>query len=230
MPFISYIYMSNTISLGQRALELAIKELGVVETPAHSNAGPKIKEYFAKCERNGKPLGLTAGNWCAAFASWCGFNACETGEKPPHLYRAAVTELWKDAVASGTAKPTSYVPKVGDLAIFTRGGQNPTKGGEGHVGRVSVVPDENGNYETLDGNHDDRVARVKRKLGAELVGWIAYPEPAPEEVKPEPTPEPKPEPTPEPLPVDNTVTPAPVQVKSANFLELLFQFIAKLFR
>lgn len=214
--------MSNT-SLGQRALEIAVKELGVKETPTHSNTGPRIKEYLAKCERNGKLVGLTAGNWCAAFASWCGFNACQPGEKPPHLYRCAVAELWKDAMASGTAKPVNYIPKLGDLAIFKRSGQDPTKGAEGHVARVSTVPDKDGNFQTLDGNHSDCVEYVNRKLDADLVGWIAYPD------APEPTPEPEPEPTPEPTPA-NIIIPDPVQVKSGSILELLLQFLLKLFK
>lgn len=162
--------------LGIRALKIAEQEIGVHEDPPHSNSGPRIKEYLSKCERNGKKLGLTSGNWCASFSSWCAFNACGDDEAPPHLYRASVAELWKDAVKNGVAYPPTFKPKVGDLAIFIRNGHNPTKGEEGHVARLSIEPDENGHYETLDGNHNDSVCKVSHQIGPDLVGWISYSE------------------------------------------------------
>jgi CHAP domain len=164
--------------LGVRALASAQRELdrGVKEVPPGSNSGPDIRAYFSGCQRNGLPLRLTAGNWCAAFASWCAFQAAGPGETLPHGWRAAVAELWADALAQGAARAANsgYVPRVGDLAIYKRDTGDPTRGGIGHVGRVAQVPDANGNYRTIEGNHGDAVALVPHQMG-DAVGWIAYP-------------------------------------------------------
>lgn len=163
--------------LGLRSLNIALEELkaGVKEEPLGSNTGPRIKEYLAGCERNGKPLKLQVGNWCSSFASWCGYMAClPDGVLPPHLWRASVSELWRDAVVKGADHPPTFVPELGDLAIFKRDGQDPRNGGEGHVGRVNKIPDEEGNFETIDGNHNNCVSVVSRKIDNELVGFISY--------------------------------------------------------
>ena len=58
-------------SLGARVLEVARSQLGVTEVPFGSNTGREIRGYLAPCVRGGLRVGLTAGEWCAAFASWC---------------------------------------------------------------------------------------------------------------------------------------------------------------
>lgn len=175
--------------LGSRAVAVALGELaeGIHEQPFGSHAGPRIATYFAPCVRDfpvsggafeQRPLGISSGNWCAAFASFCAQRAARAGEATAHAYRASVAELWKDAQGSATARPPSYRPHRGDLAIYARSGADPTKGGLGHVGRVTAEPDDQGRYETIEGNHDGAVARVEHTLG-DTVGWIAYPETEP---------------------------------------------------
>lgn len=165
--------------LGLRALDIAQAELAKPgwESPPGSFGGPRIAQYFAGCTRKGKPLGISSGNWCAAFASFCENRALHQGEDGPHGYRAAVSELWADAVQTGAARrmSSSYRPRVGDLALFGRNGQDPTKGGVGHVGRVVREVDGAGTFETIEGNHQNRVMRVTRTL-TETVGFIAYPQ------------------------------------------------------
>lgn len=171
-------------TLGERAVAVARKELeaGVAEVPLGANTSPRIAQYFARCVRDfrlpdgtveQRRLGIVKGAWCAAFASFCGFEGAGTTGAPPHAYRASVAELWKDAVASGAARPPSYVPRIGDLAIYMRDGNNPTLGGIGHVARVCAEVDGQGVYETIEGNVGDRVTRVRHKHG-DTVGWIAY--------------------------------------------------------
>lgn len=171
-----------TLSAGLRALRAAERELelGVKETPAGSNSGPRIREYLRGCVRDRTlpdgsverfKLNLSAASWCAAFASWCAF-ADARDEEVPHRYRASVAELWRDAVRGGAARPVDYTPTPGDLVIFMRAGNDPRHGGVGHVGRVSAAPDASGHYETIEGNAGDKVARVRHKLG-DCVGWIA---------------------------------------------------------
>jgi CHAP domain len=172
-------------TLGARAVYVALAELaeGVREQPLGSHAGPRIATYFAPCVRaislpggvvQESPLGISSGDWCAAFASYCAQHAAADDEAIPHLYRASVHELWTDAVASTTSRSPSYRPRRGDLAIYARDGSNPTQGGLGHVGRVSAELDDQGQYETIEGNHGGAVARVKHTFG-DTVGWIAYP-------------------------------------------------------
>lgn len=165
------------IPLGERALAHALAELarGAGERPPGSNAGPDVARYLMGCERDGRLLGLTAGDWCAAFASWCAQQARRDGEAAPHGYRASVAELWRDAVASGHARPAETEPRQGWLAIFGRSEEDPRAGGHGHVGRVERV--SGSTVTTIDGNVGDRVSRAERARG-EVLGWIAYDEPA----------------------------------------------------
>lgn len=166
--------------LGERALALAVRELGIRETPG-PKATARISEYLAGCERSGKKLGLASDEipWCAAFASWCGFTAAKDGEdKPTHGYRAAVAELWADAAKLGCAEypPKEIRVRVGDLAIWKRGTGDPRTGGTGHVGRVESPPDASGRFVCIEGNHDNQVARVEHRVDEpDLVGFIAYP-------------------------------------------------------
>ncbi len=163
--------------IGERALALAVAELGVHEDPRSSNTGPRVREYLAGCERNSKPLGLTSGAWCAAFASWCGWMSVTTFEVPPHLWRASVAELVEDARTSGAwSQSAGSWPhcRPGDLAVFSRGYGNPLLGGQGHVGRVESLI-LNG-FTSIEGNSGDRVARVHRLFSDhELLGFIMYP-------------------------------------------------------
>lgn len=154
------------LSLGARALMLAIGELGVCEEPLGSNTGARVREYLAPCERGGKLLRLVSGPWCAAFASWCARAAGAAGP-----YRASVAELVNDAYAANTWEPVGHVPVPGDLAIFRRDGQDPTLGGSGHVGRVERVDGDR--FSCIEGNYEHRVARVERSRNdPDLVGWV----------------------------------------------------------
>lgn len=167
--------------LGVRALEVAVAELGVHEVPG-VGSNPRISAYLDGAVRGPSRarVGLTddSTSWCAAFASWCAHVAAKPGESVPHEWRASVRELVEDARASGAWRDAKgYEPKVGDLAIFGRDGQDPRKGGHGHVARVETPPDEAGAYVTIGGNESDSVKRTARGISdPTLVGWIAYPD------------------------------------------------------
>jgi len=153
---------------GERALERALGELGQREV-AGPRANPRISEYLAGCVRHGAPLGLVSDEiaWCAAFAGWC-----EQGQG--HAWRAAVAELVADAVAAGTWREVGYQAKCGDLPIWKRAGGDPRHGGPGHVGRLEVEADADTVFTSIEGNHDNQVARVKHSTHEpDLVGWIA---------------------------------------------------------
>lgn len=104
---------------------------------------------------------------------------------PPIGYRAAVAELVTDARATGTLHVTaagiasggkaagdaSYLPGVGDLAIFARDGGNPLLGGIGHVAFADVVY-PNDLVLVLGGNQGDRVSHEMRPR-SDVLAWIA---------------------------------------------------------
>ena len=50
----------------EKALRIAIGELGVKEHPPGSNTGPRVREYQAATS-----LGGTGWPWCMAFVCWC---------------------------------------------------------------------------------------------------------------------------------------------------------------
>ena len=224
-------------TLGERALAVAQAER--VEGhradgshPDASSVGARVRAYFAPCVRLFRPrgraptpklLGLTSGNWCAAFASWAFYTALfeedhglgvvpgpgdleaaalawepSSTSRPPFGYRAAVAELVADARASGTWVDVAEVradaegrrlPRRGDLLVFSRAGEDPRTGGEGHVviveaeggpddtGNVADAQDVGGSWVVVSGNAPGGVvARETRTLAdvAEaVVGFVA---------------------------------------------------------
>jgi hypothetical protein len=160
----------DNLSLGLRALGVAVAELGQHEVPG-PGANARIVAYRAGVTRSGHLLSLGAGDepfWCAAFVGFC-----EQGEPGALPWRAAVAELWADADAAGTTRGRGYIPAPGDLAVFARAGGDPRRGGPGHVARVEIAPDARGRYTTIGGNESDQVKRTVRPLSdPALVGWI----------------------------------------------------------
>lgn len=151
----------------QGALAVALAELGNGEAAPGSHAGPDVAKYFAGCERGGRPVGVASGNWCAAFVGWCDSEAA-TGAP----WRASVAELWADGPVVYPLG-VGYNPRPGDLAIFRRDGEDPRTGGHGHVGRVVNFDGPALRFETVEGNHGGRVARVTHEVtDPALVGWV----------------------------------------------------------
>ena len=180
----------TTKSIGERALEVALKELwaGIKEEPPGSNTGPKIREYLDPCVRGDKhtDLRLTASNWCMAFSSWCQFQVLALDEIPAHGYRAGVVEAVADARSgkfSGKWVPIQEVrknvwkPSSGDLAIWDRSVPNrPDTAWWRHVNRVVKFADDEGFFTTVGGNEYDKVRLSSSHITAsKLLGFIAYP-------------------------------------------------------
>lgn len=164
---------------GEAALEVAVSLLGMGEEPPGSNAGPFVRKCFAgavRGDRNGDgvedPIGLTSGEWCAAFVGLCDYRA-----GVPRIWRCSVAELCADARKAGTLRSmVDYDPQPGDLAVFGRNGQDPRLGGVGHVAFFEQREDAE-HFASVDGNHGTKVARVagRRFDARELVGWIKSP-------------------------------------------------------
>lgn len=185
-------------TLGERCLELAERErsAGVRANPhPEPNTGPRVREYLAGCLRdlNGdgivapnERLGLTSGNWCAAFQSWLLEQCVLPGEDAPHLYRAAVVEIEYDARLRGVWHDADEVrrgvwsPNVGDLVVWDRSDPNdPSTAWHRHVNRfVQWTSPEWAQFETIGGNEGRTIQRQLYRGGSlddpRLLGFVSY--------------------------------------------------------
>lgn len=128
-------------TLGKKALEIAVTQLGVQEIPKNSNAGPAVEKYL-------KSVGLGKGYaWCMAFIYWC--------TKEASIQIAVTNPLFKTAgvLAMYNAKKNLVVkdPQPGDIFIMDFGK------GNGHTGIVERV--ENNTLHTIEGNTNDEGSR-----------------------------------------------------------------------
>jgi len=155
------------VSLGQRCLAWSLAQLGITEEPLGSKTGLRIREWLAPCERDGKRLGLTAADWCAAFVC-AGQAACLLeGEAPLHPCVAAGIELESHFKARGRwlsvadARVARRMPGLGDVMVLSRGAPG---GWQRHVCRVAT-PVEHGRFTTVGGNEANGVHLTERRLG-----------------------------------------------------------------
>lgn len=140
----------------------------------------RIAEYFAPALRNGKPLGLTAGNWCAAGACFAAAQVLGRSDLDTvlgHGYRVSGLELEQDATKAGVWLPVAQAragarPARGDLVILNRGAPEEwTK----HVGRVIGVDSEG--FDCIDANGTGAAWALTRRpwTHAALRGFVRYP-------------------------------------------------------
>ncbi len=127
--------------------------LGPKEIPG-ARHNQRIVDYGESCRRGGIFLGVDGDGqaiweggarvsgstdeeaWCAKLQSAALVATWRLGD-PIHYYpRISVREWWEDAVRLGTARPPEYDPRPGDKAILGRDGEDPTKGGKGHIRAV----------------------------------------------------------------------------------------------
>jgi hypothetical protein len=86
----------STLSIRQKLIDIAVREVGVREEPRNSNTGPRVREY--QCATS---LGGTGWPYCAAFVCWC---IREWGKLPEVLdalkMTAAQFEHWRPKTAA----------------------------------------------------------------------------------------------------------------------------------
>lgn len=200
-----------TLPLGMRCLAYVGFQLGLAisEIPGAKH-NPQILSYSKHCRRGGRfrgvdaqqlslwdggsPLALQTDDggdpWCAALASETLRCALLPGEAPPHGLRVSVRELVEDARSAGTLRPADWLPTLGALMIEARAGEDPLKGGRGHVRRVVQVDGER--VSAIGGNEQDRIQWQWHPLRKpELRAWIdvdAKPPPKGEQLPAEKTP------------------------------------------
>jgi hypothetical protein len=130
------------MTLQDKALEVAITQIGVHEDAAHTNHGPQVEKYLAS-------VGLSGGNsWCMAFVYWCNEQAAEAmGRQNPLFKTGGVLLQW----AKRKDQFRALSPQPGDIFIMDFGK------GLGHTGIVEKV-DEDLIY-TVEGNSNDEGSR-----------------------------------------------------------------------
>jgi hypothetical protein len=133
-----------------KALQIAAREIGVMENPLGSNRGPRVDEYLQYVGLN-----PAAGSypWCAAFASWC-FGQASIGTTDPAPRTAGALDFWNQAgrmslrrvsPPEAEANPTLVTP--GMVFVLSTGG------GRGHVGLIEEV--QGVVLTTIEGNTND---------------------------------------------------------------------------
>lgn len=122
----------------------------VREAPAGSDLGARIRMYGRSTTEIYYPA-----PWCSYFVSWVTRQAgIPIGHGGTGLARVADVATW--AQETGRWR---RVPRRADLMVFV-----------GHIGIVDwVLPD--GDVITIEGNHDDRLMRVRRGR-SEALGFV----------------------------------------------------------
>lgn len=151
------------MTLQQKAIEIAISQIGKEEIPRGSNWGEPVKSYLASVGIN------FPASWCMSFVYWCFREAAKSlGIKTPLTKTGGVLNAWNKAPAA--VKVTD--PQPGDIFIQDHGH------GLGHTGIVERV--EGDNIHTIEGNTNDtgsregyEVCRRVRKK-ASVIGYLRY--------------------------------------------------------
>ncbi|MCP5158607.1 MAG: CHAP domain-containing protein [Gammaproteobacteria bacterium] len=168
----------SEVPLLAKLLEIARKEIGVLEDPPGSNRGARVEEYLAS-------TGLAGGYpWCAAFVYWCFAQAArELGADNPCINTAGVLDHWNRAGQAGIRRITHAQAEADPLLIqpgmiFILDTGDP--GGAGHTGLVERV--EGGKLVTIEGNTNQAGGREgigvfrrdRRKINGINKGFIDY--------------------------------------------------------
>jgi hypothetical protein len=139
-------------ALPDRVVSIARGELalGVREMPRGSNDSPRIARYRTAVRWSGGPAA-----WCGYFASWVAQQAgAPVGDRGEGI--GLVTEFRRWAQRTGRWRTA---PRRGDVVVFRHL----------HVGIVEAV--QGATVVTIEGNHDQRVARVQRSR-SEIRGYV----------------------------------------------------------
>lgn len=151
------------MTLQQKALEIAVTQLGVEEAAGHVNTGKQVEKYLAS-------IGLGPGfSWCMAFMYWCHQQAAEAMGRPVLMFKTGgVLEQWRRRKDQFRA----LTPIPGDIFIMDYGK------GAGHTGIVEKVEDEV--IHTIEGNTNDDGSREgyevcrRTRSRAKILGYLRF--------------------------------------------------------
>jgi hypothetical protein len=150
--------------LSEKAIEIAISQLGKQEVPHGSNWGEPVKTYLASVGIN------FPAPWCMAFVHWCFDQAAHQMGVPNPLFRTGgVLDHWN--------RRRSQVGHVqgfqrGDIFIMDHGK------GLGHTGIIESV--EGNTLHTIEGNTNDTGSREgyevcrKTRPQSSIIGVLRY--------------------------------------------------------
>jgi hypothetical protein len=150
--------------LSDKALQIAITQIGQDEKPHGSNWGEPVKSYLAS-------VGLNfAASWCMAFLYWC-FTKAATSLKVVNtaVKSGGVLHVWNTAPKEYRATK----PSIGSIFIMSFGN------GLGHTGIVEKF-DANFIY-TIEGNTNDTGSREgievcrKKRARTSIKGYLNFP-------------------------------------------------------
>jgi cell wall-associated NlpC family hydrolase len=147
------LWGASSQTLGQRALAIAVKELGVKESPPNSNDGPRVRVYQAE-------TGAYKQAWCASFVAWAYHEAghqlkgWNTAYCPSYVETARAGKCGLRVVSAADARP-------GDLVLFDWDG-----GVADHVGLLETKV-ASGSFRSIEGNtstgNDSNGGQVMRR-------------------------------------------------------------------
>jgi hypothetical protein len=131
------------MTLAQRALKIAISQLGNSEIPKNSNWGKHVEKYL-------KSVGINfPAFWCMAFVYWSFDEAAkEMKIKNPLPKTAGVLDMWNRCPKKWRVKGQ---PQKGDIGIMDYGK------GKGHTFIVESSTDKI--VQTVEGNSNDEGSR-----------------------------------------------------------------------
>lgn len=151
--------------LSDKALSVAITQIGESEKPLGSNWGHPVQDYLASVNIN------FPASWCMAFVYWCFKQASEELNIINPLAKTAgvLNEYNLDKLNHVTGDP-----QPGDIFIMDFGG------GLGHTGIVEKINDDK-SLSTIEGNTNNNGSRegiaVERKLRHNtkpIIGFLRY--------------------------------------------------------
>lgn len=151
------------MTLRQRALEIAITQIGQKEKPIGSNWGHPVQDYLAS-------VGIHfAASWCFAFVYWCFRQAAEELNVINLCPKTGgVLNAWR----LGVKFRVIATPQPGDIFIMDLGH------GLGHAGIVEENGSDGIHVNTIDGNTNDNGSRegieVERKVRpkGKMLGYL----------------------------------------------------------
>ncbi len=133
------------MTLREKALEVAIGEIGNQEIPKGSNDGPHVTKYLST-------VGLKPPQfWCMAFVMWCFFQAAEKMGIVLKILRTGSVMGFYNWVKKNHPDWIVSSPMAGDIGIMDFGG------GHGHtfLVRNAVLY----KVDTIEGNSNDEGSR-----------------------------------------------------------------------
>lgn len=136
-------------TIGKDALQVAIAEIGVRESPPGSNSGPKVDQYLSS-------VGLNGGYfWCMAFVHWSFAKAASNNGLPnPWPRDAGCVSAWGKLTRGGKARIITRAEAVAKPGLVEPGMVfiHDYGRGCGHTGFVRS--NNNGALKTVEGNAD----------------------------------------------------------------------------